>query len=145
MKELLEKMNKALEVLNNTRITDFGKFHDEVKKIITPFLPENFNYLVWEIVYKQVNKYKADVIFNLHFDFIDDKRVKTTDRKGKLVRCWFTQSIVGDTVEQLLINISKNEVNNKIKYHNEYIIHLKKELNENYIAVEKLLKIKESW
>lgn len=139
MKELLAKMNKALEVLNNTRINDFGKFHGSIREIITPFLPKEFEVTVWKI--KSVNSLSLsgildnDNAFELKMEFIDDQRVRMSNRKGRLVKCWYEQIFEGETVEEVISNQEKSSLTKNIQRQHIYIAKLKQDLleAENYL------------
>lgn len=141
MSEHLKEMNFALEVLNNTRINDFGKFHETVEKLIKPFLPLGLAYSAWEVYMLEGLREK---IFVLHFDFTDDKRVKVYNRRGRLHRCWFEQIVKGETFQELKNQIVETKRDRELEWLQKAIIEKKKEVEELEIRYNSVLNEKKS-
>lgn len=130
MKELLAKMNKALQVLSDTRINDFGEFHNKIDAIITPLIPKEFEVGVWEIKSVGLFMLHDDTAFELKIDFIDDKRSKLSNRRGRLIKCWYEQIFEGQTVQKIIANQKKSSLTIAIKNQRDYIAKLKTNLSE---------------
>ncbi len=123
---LLDQLNEALMPLFNTRINDFGRFHDAVRTIIDAFLPKNLVYTTWYIAF--IDTY-SEYPFDLEIDLIEDKRVKF-GRKGKLVSCKFVQKIDGTTIKELFENRNKLQNDRLIKQWEEHASKLRIQLKE---------------
>lgn len=130
MKVLISKLNKELSVLNNTRVNDFGKFHEQVDELLAPHLPEELKYRIWSIYfnYATSESIESAEIFKLNIDFINDKRIKNCNRKGKLIRCWISQTVKGKTLPEIMVNIKMGQREKAIVYLKREIIELEGQL-----------------
>jgi len=86
--EIVERINKDLEVMAGKRIDDMGYLHEEAREIIDRQfrrVGSSLRYGCWDIVSHKLGYYNKPM--TVHIDFKDDKRC-TLERKGRLNRIW---------------------------------------------------------
>lgn len=107
--ELLNKLNETVQPLAGTRVNDFGKFHSSINELIDPITsPLQLEYVTWRIY----SEYNHD-LFRLDIDFKDDKRAR--DRRGRLIKLWFTPLVEGETLEQMIKNCRRDKLVKQIE------------------------------